>query len=39
MNAKAWVENFTEDGVIYDPVENHLVMCTQTIRNFLGYYQ
>ena len=20
MNAKAWVENFTEDGVIYDPV-------------------
>ena len=20
MNAKAWVENFNEDGVIYDPV-------------------
>jgi ketosteroid isomerase-like protein len=36
MNSKGWVENFTEDAVIYDPVGNPPNKALETADQFFG---
>lgn len=36
MDAKAWVENFTEDAVIYDPVGNPPNKARENAQKFFG---
>lgn len=36
MNSEAWVENFTEDAVIYDPVGNPPNKARETAQKFFG---
>ncbi|MGB3207644.1 MAG: nuclear transport factor 2 family protein [Crinalium sp.] len=36
MNPQGWVDNFAEDGIVYDPVGNPPSMAHETFQDFFG---